>query len=146
MTPLDPHGEFGRRVGALLRDSAEALDGRTRSALTRARYTALGQARRRGDVSRLTLRYWAPAGALAMGMIGVMLFMGHGAGRQGGLPAMGAGTTAEDLALLSDADGYEISNDVSSDADLEQDSDFYEWAVASAYAGGSGASGQGLGS
>ena len=62
--------EFERRVAALLTDSADALDGRTRSALTRARYAALEQAAR---PARSTLwRGWAPAGAVAMALLVVV--------------------------------------------------------------------------
>lgn len=131
---LDPGArEFGRRVGALLTDSADALDGRTRSALTRARYAALEQAAR--PARRPSWRGWAPAGAVAMALLVMVFYAGQRPGGQPAVPAALSGV--DDLAMVSDADAFDLS--VDSDADL--DSDFYEWAAAKG-----GTSGNGLGS
>jgi hypothetical protein len=125
------HAEFERRVAALLNDSADALDGRTRSALTRARHAALAQA---GAPRAASWRAWAPAGALAAGLLVAVFFVG----RQGSIdrPGTGTGGPVDDLALVSDADAY----DLSTDADMDLDADFYEWAA------GAANSGRGLGS
>ncbi len=125
--------EFERRVGALLADSAEALDGRTRSALTRARHVALEQA---AQPARGTLwRGWAPAGAVAMALLVVVFYAGQRPG--GDLLVPAPVSSVDDLALVSDADAF----DLSVDGDLDLDSDFYEWAAATG-----GTSGNGLGS
>jgi hypothetical protein len=123
----DGRSEFERRVAGLLNDSADGLDGRTRSALTRARHAALAQAARPRASS---WRVWAPAGALAAGLLVAVLFVGQ----QGRMDRpLAAGGAVDDLALLSDADAYELSTDT----DMDLDSDFYEWAAATATTGGS---------
>jgi len=126
--------EFERRAGALLSASADALDGHARSALTRARYAALEQVAR--PARRAPWRGWAPAGAVAMAMLVVVFYAGQRMGGDHvGTPA--PLSSVDDMALVSDADGF----DISVDADLDLDSDFYEWAAAK-----SGTSGNGLGS
>jgi hypothetical protein len=124
-------GEFERRVSALLVDSVDVLDGRTRSALTRARHAALAQAPARGE----RWRGWAPAGALAMALLVVVFYAGQRTGN-GPAAAPTAVNAVDDLALVSDADAF----DLSADGDLDLDSDFYEWAAAG------GTPGNGLGS
>ena len=135
---LDPRArEFERRVGALLTDSADALDGRTRSALTRARYAALEHAVHPARAA--VWRGWAPASAVAMALL-VVFYVGL---RPGSNPAVVPAPLSgvDDLALVSDADAFDLSID--SEADL--DSDFYEWAAATGGTSGNG-SGNGLGS
>lgn len=122
--------EFERRVGALLNDSAAGLDGRTRSALTRARYAAL----ERVEPARSPWRSWAPAGTVAMVALLVMFYVGQRPGSESAMPASPG--SVDDLALVSDADGF----DLSVDGDMDLDSDFYEWAAA---AGGNPGSGLG---
>lgn len=113
--------EFERRVGALLVQSADDLDGRTRSALTQARFAALAQAQSAGPARRALRFSWAPAGALAMALMVVVFHAGQ---RTGDVPAAVHG--ADDFALISDADLFDLSND----GDMDLDSDFYEWAAA----------------
>lgn len=125
---VDERSEFERRVATLLNDSADGLDGRTRSALTRARHAALAQS---ASGRAASWRAWAPAGALAAGLLVVVFFVGHQGGMQS--PLAGAGVApADDLGLLTDVDGYELSIDT----DMDLDSDFYEWAAASSKARG----------
>lgn len=119
--------EFERRVGALLNDSADGLDGRTRSALTRARHAALAHAKAPHAAS---WRTWAPAGAVAAGLLVVVFFVGQ----QGGIdhPVVVNGGATDDFALVSDADGFELSVD----GDVDLDADFYEWAASRAATAG----------
>ena len=108
--------DFERRAAALLRDSAETLDGATRSKLTQARHAAV--ARIGSRPLWLDLRVLAPGGAVAAAAV-VALVLWNGAGPRTGGEAGGA---FDDIELLADADAYEISED----SDLE----FIEWAAA----------------
>jgi len=109
---------FEQRASRLLRDSAEDLDGATRSRLARARALALEQhADRR---SLFSFRYLAPAGATAAAVLLTVLYVGrnplHG-------PVNGEGTAAlDDMELLADADALDLGE--------ESDLDFVEWAAA----------------
>lgn len=115
--------ELEQRVRTLLVDSSEALDGRTRSRLTQARYAALAQ-RATGTSKYATWRGWAPAGAVAMAVLVTVLYMGHGGVNSS--PTVPAGSSAlDDLDLLADSDALALS----ADTDQELDSDFYEWAA-----------------
>lgn len=106
--------EYGRRLGNLLRASADDLDGSTRAALARARAAAVEGGRR---PRWLDARYLVPAGALASAALVALLL------RDPGAPVNGeAGAALLDLELLADADALELSEE----ADLE----FIEWAAA----------------
>lgn len=111
--------EFERRVRQLLIDSADSLDGRTRSRLTRARNVALQGSTR----SWLRSSRWAPAGAAAMAVVAGVLLLGP---RLMNPPATNpaAASAFDDIDLLADADGYGISAD-----DQDVDYEFYEWAA-----------------
>lgn len=109
--------EFERRAAALLRDSAENLDGATRARLTRARAAALEPSRAH---AWLRFRYLAPAGAMAAAVLATVLVLGPG--RQA-TPVNDAPASAlYDMDLLADADAFEIAQ--------EADLDFIEWAAA----------------
>jgi ferric-dicitrate binding protein FerR (iron transport regulator) len=112
-------GETGleRRARERLLDSAEHLDGRTRSRLTQARHAALAELPR-GRTFR-TPGFWLPAGALAgAAMLAVMVWVGQPGSP--GAPALATDAGAvEDLAILASADGPELYAD---------DPEFYEWA------------------
>ena len=112
-----------RRTRALLEQSAANLDGRVRSRLTQARHAALDE-RRRSRARRAWLS-WAPAGAVAAAVLGVLLYVRQGPVGQGPglLPATAA--TTDDLELLADADGMQLAEDAG-------DYEFYEWAAAGA--------------
>jgi len=128
--------EFERRVAALLADSADSLDGRTRSALTRARYAALEKAPQPSSRARSAIsRGWLPAGAVATALLVVVFFVGQRP-PHGSLSAPSAAGGVDDFALVIDADAFDLSND----GDMDLDSDFYEWAAATG-----GTSGTGLG-
>ena len=115
--------EFEQRVRTLLIDSSEALDGRTRSRLTQARYAALAQ--RAGGTSKYaTWRGWAPAGAVAMAVLVTVLYLGH-SGVNSPLAVPTGSSALDDLDLLADSDALALS----ADADQQLDSDFYEWAA-----------------
>jgi hypothetical protein len=112
-----------RRTRALLEQSAANLDGHVRSRLTQARHAALDE-RRRSRARRAWLS-WAPAGAVAAAVLGVLLYVRQGPVGQGPglLPA--TATTTDDLELLADADGIQLAEDAG-------DYEFYEWAAAAA--------------
>lgn len=113
-------GAFEQRTGAALRDSVESLDAHTRSRLTRARHAALAQS----GTQSARWRSWAPAGAVAMGVLATLLYL-----RQPGLqtppPSSGA---IDDLELLADVDALELNAAL----DNDEGYDFYEWAAAMA--------------
>jgi hypothetical protein len=109
--------QFEQRTRALLRDSAQQLDGATRSRLAQARAAALSA--RATPRSWFDFRYLAPAGAMAAALLVTVLFVG----RQDAPGVNGsAGSALYDLELLADADAFELSQE----ADLE----FIEWAAA----------------
>jgi len=112
---------FEQRAGELLRESANNLDAATRSRLTQARHIALAAHGGHPASTRpgwLDRRVLAPGGALAaMVLMAVLLWSGPGQA-----PVKDAGAALEDLELLADSDGYDISQ--------EPDLDFIEWAAA----------------
>jgi len=119
-------GEFERRTAALLRDSAENLDGATRARLTRARAAALEPANRAR--SWLDFRYLAPAGAMAAAVLATVLIVGPG---EHVAPVNDATNSALfDMDLLADADAFEIAQ--------ETDLEFIEWAAAQGELDGAG--------
>lgn len=106
---------FEQRTRALLRDSAEGLDGATRSRLARARAAALEARAPRGGWLRF--RYLAPAGAMAAAVLVTVLFIGRGPQPVNEV----AGGALDDMELLADADAFELSQ--------ENDLEFIEWAA-----------------
>jgi hypothetical protein len=115
-----------RRTRALLEQRAANLDGHVRSRLTQARHAALDE-RRRSRARRAWLS-WAPVGAVAAAVLGVLLYVRQGPVGQGPvgqgpglLPA--TATTTDDLELLADADGMQLAEDAGN-------YEFYEWAAA----------------
>ena len=122
---------FEQRVRALLNDSTAELDGRTRSRLTQARYTALEQLAARPR--RSLWRSWAPAGAVAMAVLATLLYVGQNGG-DASLTNPAGGAAIDDLDLLADADALELTAEL----DAELDYEFYEWAAAAASEGDSG--------
>jgi hypothetical protein len=115
MSNEDEPTEFERSARKVLRDSADNLDGATRSRLTQARHAALAQAE--PDSAWWKLRVIVPGGALAAALL-VTLLLWNGRG-----PALpGSGSTLDDMDLLADAEAYELSQ--------EPDLEFIEWAAA----------------
>lgn len=110
----DPRTEFERRARALLEESTASLDGRIRSRLTRARHTALERAAKPSLLSRQG-RSFLPAGVAAAGVIAVLAAVAWQTRHV--RPAPGP----EDMELLADMEAIEM---------LEDDSTFYEWAMA----------------
>lgn len=127
MKPVtDEPGAFEQRARLLLNESVERLPAEIRSRLTRARYAALSS---RPSWQRSVVRRWAPAGAgaLAVAVVAVMFtIVPHG--ENAGLTAAGPFSNAapEDLEMLADSDGVQLSGD------QDLDNDFYEWAVGEA--------------
>lgn len=113
--------DLERRTRERLLDSAEHLDGHTRSRLTQARHAALAELPQ-GRTFRLP-GFWLPAGALAgAAMLAVMVWVGQ-PGSPGAPPLAGEVGAVEDLAILASADGPEL---------YAEDPEFYEWAGSAA--------------
>jgi hypothetical protein len=110
--------EFERRTAALLRASADGVDGATRARLARARAAALEPTVRARHW--LDLRVLAPAGATAAAVLATVLVLSHG--KPDALVNEGAGVALYDMELLADADALDIAE--------ETDLDFIEWAAA----------------
>jgi hypothetical protein len=107
--------EFERRAGALLRESADGIDGSTRSRLTQARHAALS---RLAQDSQWRSRWLiVPGGAAAALLVALLLWNGNATVVPGG-----NGSTLDDMELLADAEAYELSQ--------EPDLEFIEWAAA----------------
>jgi hypothetical protein len=107
---------FERRARELLRDSVDNLDAATRSRLTQARHAAL--AGRGARPAWLDVRVLAPGGAVAaVALVAVLLWSGPGHH-----PVNESRSALDDMELLADSDGYELSQ--------EPDLDFIEWAAA----------------
>lgn len=123
MNTSNGQDDFEQRASALLRDSADQLDGATRSRLARARAAALEPAARTRNW--FDFRYLAPAGAMAAAVLATVLFIG-----QGGNSAVNdsGGAALYDMELLADADALDIAE--------ETDLDFIEWAAAQGEQGG----------
>ena len=126
--------EFERRTQAVLDESVDRLDGRTRSRLNQARQRALEEyeARRAG-----AWRRWfapgaiVPAGAVAAAaLVAVTLWTGPRS-VEGELPVARGDVASplEDLELLADGTTFTEDGDVA-------EYDFYEWAAAEAEAEG----------
>jgi hypothetical protein len=126
----DEPSAFEQRARLLLNESVERLPASVRSRLTRARHAALSS---RASRQRSLMRRWAPAGAgaLAVAVFAVMFtIVPHG--ESPGLSAAGpfSNATPEDLEMLADGDGVQLSGE------QDLDNDFYEWAVGEAKGAG----------
>lgn len=115
--------EFERRTRELLEESAQRLDGRTRSRLSQARHAALAAAhegRASAWLSRLAGHGWAPAGAVAAAAVLAMLLW---VGRPEGVATIRGEAPAgfEDLELIADGETFELLESA--------DQEFYEWAL-----------------
>lgn len=116
MSSEDNTSAFERRARELLRDSVDNLDAATRSRLTQARHAAL--AARNARPAWRDVRVLAPGGAVAaVALVAVLLWSGP-AHR----PINDSRSVLDDVELLADSDGYELSQ--------EPDLDFIEWAAA----------------
>ncbi|HEY2808632.1 MAG TPA: hypothetical protein VGI91_07535 [Steroidobacteraceae bacterium] len=114
--PLTP---FERNARAVLAESVQRIDARTRSRLNQARHAALAAAApRRGFLASFTLM--PAAGAAAAVLVAVMLWHHQSAGEPNG--PEGQHLAVEDMDLLADGEALDL---------VEQgDGSFYEWAVA----------------
>lgn len=122
----DQDSAFEKRARELLAASTDTLDAGTRSRLARARAAAL--AAHESPRGWLTLRQFAPAGAVAAAVVLAVFYMGR-------LPQTspvngGSGLALDDLELLADADALDMSE--------EPDLEFIEWAAAMSQRGQGG--------
>ena len=121
--PLTP---FERNARAVLAESVQRIDARTRSRLNQARHAALAAAAgpRRSFLSRFTMM--PAAGAAAAVLVAVTLWHHQPAGDMTG--AEGQRLAVEDMDLLADSEALDL---------VEQgDGSFYEWAAAQSDANG----------
>ena len=119
-TPMtDADAAFERRARELMSASTEALDGRTRSRLTEARFAALAELEKRSSLPRFRVPgRWLPAGALAAAaVLSVAVFIARPLGTQG--TPLAEVSAVEDAEILASNDEPEFYAD---------DADFYEWA------------------
>ena len=108
---------FEKRTREVLDESANRIDGHTRSRLTQARHAAL-----QPKAARHWWRPYLPAGAAtAAAVLAVLIWTGPGP-RPDTQVAQGNGSALEDIDLLADGD----APDFVSDAD---EVEFYEWAA-----------------
>ena len=118
---------FAGRARDLLLDSAEHLDARTRSRLTRARHAALEQLQS-SQPRGLPMGGWlAPAGGLAAVVIAALVWVGMPTSTpvsQGVAVRAEAGSAAfDDLALMADAESLELAEEIEFYAWLEAEAD-----------------------
>jgi anti-sigma-K factor RskA len=111
---------FERKASAMLEQSVQRIDGRTRSRLNQARQAALAAAgtRRRSFWASFTLMPAAGAVAAAL-LVAVVLWHREPAGTAPEAPRVAA---VEDVDLLTDNDSIELMEG--------WDGSFYEWAAA----------------
>ncbi len=133
--------EFEQRIRARLVESAESLNGRTRSALARARHAALEQLRgHRVSMQRALWRVWMPTGVFAMALLVTFLITEHTLPSRSrpAPPLVGA---SDDFSLFSDPDAFELSNDLDMNLSDGLDLEFYEWAAGNIASSGAPTSG-----
>ncbi len=122
MSPADESPTpFERNARAVLEQSVQRIDGRTRSRLNQARHAALAEAARprRGFPRGFTMMPAAGAAAAAV-LVAVTLWHHQPAGDTTGVEGQRA--AVEDMDLLADSEALDL---------VEQgDGSFYEWAVA----------------
>ncbi|HVC01152.1 MAG TPA: hypothetical protein VND80_03010 [Steroidobacteraceae bacterium] len=122
------------RSRALYEDSVEAVDMRLRSRLTQARHAALEVAARRRGTRLLGMRRSAAlAGVAATAVLAAALWIAWPAGAPpAGVVDGGANFADLDIVASTDRDHVDPLDM------LQEDADFYAWAVATADQSGSG--------
>ena len=107
--------DLERRSRTAFDDSVAALDGATRSRLSRARELALEEARRH---HRPRLSTWVPVGAAAAAAVmAIALWSGRGGGPAATEPALAA---FEEFDIVAAGDDLDM---------MEEDPAFYAWAA-----------------
>lgn len=111
-TPNDAPDRFEERAKAAFDASVESLDGRTRSALTRARHAALAAAEKSNRVGRWQI--WGPVSGVAAAAFVLLVML---------TPAWQArqhsesGSPFEDMDIIADTEDLEMLENL----------DFYAW-------------------
>ena len=140
--PMDrDRDEFEQRISARLVGSAESLDGRTRSALARARHAALEQLpQHRLSTQHALWRTWMQTGILATALLLTFLIAEHTLPSRSrpAPPLVGAN---DDFSLFTDPDVFDLSNDLDMNLSDGLDLEFYEWAAGNIASSGAPTSG-----
>lgn len=117
---------FVERSRALLLESTERLDARTRSRLTRARHAALEHMQSTRPQGLPMGGWLAPAGGLAAVVIAALVWVGMPTSvpvsRSVAVPAEAGSAAFDDLALMADAESLELAEEI----------EFYSWLEAEA--------------
>jgi negative regulator of sigma E activity len=111
--------QFEKRTQEVLEESTARLDGRTRSRLTQARHTALGQLER--STGHTWWRVYVPAGAAAAVAVLAVVFWSGPRGTDS-LPNAQNTSAVDDLELLADVEAPDFAAE-------SEDLEFYEWAA-----------------
>lgn len=120
--PSAADAAFERRASELLVESADHLDGRTRSRLTQARHAALAELQQGRSRSFRVPGMWLPVGTVAAASVLALAVWLRAPSHEAGLVAATAEVSpVEDIAILAATDEPELYAD---------DADFYEWAAA----------------
>jgi hypothetical protein len=118
---------FERRTRERLVDSAEALDGRTRSRLTAARHAALAELKAPGAAPAFRVPgIWLPLGTVAAAAVLAVLVYVERPHPSAVVAESGA---VEDIEILASNDGPDL---------YAEDPEFYEWATGDASEPGRG--------
>jgi hypothetical protein len=108
----DQEAAFTARARELLLDSAERLDGQTRSRLTQARHAALAQA---GEGGRSFQHWLLPAGSVAAAAFAAFLWLGPTP--PDATLVQAASSPIDDIELMAGVENFELIEDL----------DFYAW-------------------
>jgi hypothetical protein len=109
-----PRSALEERAKAAFDDSVDNLDGRTRSALTRARYAAVEELA--GNQRSRAWKVWGPlSGVTAAALVIAVMFGPMWTTTQ--MPPQGSAMPFEDFDIVADAENLELLEDL----------DFYAW-------------------
>lgn len=113
--PANGSTEFATRARNLLLESADDLDGRTRSRLTQARHAALAQLESAAPVRKGVSRWLLPAGSVAAAVLVAGIWFGTL--QPDTAPVQVASSPMDDLELVAGAENFELIEEL----------DFYAW-------------------
>ncbi len=113
--PASEPADFAARARALLLESADNLDGRTRSRLTQARHAALAQLESRAPGRPGFSRWLLPAGSIVAAALVAVVWFGNLQPDSDSLQA--ANSPMDDIELMAGAESFELIEEL----------EFYAW-------------------